>query len=479
MGAILLSVGLFLVAFASTGAKAADDLRRAPPAFAYQNGKAIPVDFKHVDLEMTFDYASKTVLAEAEIEFFAEQAGYPFMDMLPAATTITLNNVAIAPTAFPQIRDPQQVTYLRVLQAEVGANTTNHLRITYKLPASEVSFDKDGAVSAGFFMSDLAESGREFWEQFAPSNLEFDQFEQVMTVRVTGTQKRHEIFVNGGVEVLGDRAWRIRYPSYFTTSSFYFHLAPTGKYAVRGNNYTSIDGRAVPVVAYAATADLASRGLNSSLKILAELEQTYGAYPHFHGLVAYMTSTGGGMEHCGATITSMSALAHEITHSWFARGVMPANGNAGWIDEATASWRDGGYVRARGEPNRSPVNLGGFAPFRRHTAMASYSSGKTLMTEFDYMFRDFGFEGQTGMRAVLRKLFSIKQRQTITVGFFHQFLEDTTGFDLDAIFERYVYGRGSRSKQDGDDAALASLTVVAEKSTHPRPFTKAERLSLR
>ena len=69
----------------------------------------------------------------------------------------------------------------------------------------------------------------------------------------------------------------------------------------------------------------------------------------------------GGMEHCGATITSMSALAHEITHSWFARGVMPANGNAGWIDEGTARWRDRGYPTAKGFSVRQPVNLSNYS----------------------------------------------------------------------------------------------------------------------
>jgi hypothetical protein len=63
------------------------------------------------------------------------------------------------------------------------------------------------------------------------------------------------------------------------------------------------------------------------------------------------------MEYCGATMTDPGALGHELTHSWFARGVMPANGNTGWIDEAVASWRDDGYPRASRAPNRSAVNL--------------------------------------------------------------------------------------------------------------------------
>ena len=84
---------------------------------------------------------------------------------------------------------------------------------------------------------------------------------------------------------------------------------------------------------------------------MRELEQTYGPYPH-EALLIYCTGNiSGGMEYAGATMTSLEALGHEITHSWFARGVMPANGNAGWIDEAIARWRDRGYPRAPPRPS--------------------------------------------------------------------------------------------------------------------------------
>ena len=62
--------------------------------------------------------------------------------------------------------------------------------------------------------------------------------------------------------------------------------------------------------------------MQRTLEFLAELEADYGAYTH-DSMTVYIAGRGG-MEHCGATITSMSALGHEITHSWFARGVMPA-----------------------------------------------------------------------------------------------------------------------------------------------------------
>lgn len=466
-----------VMAFATTVANgAADDLVRATPAFDFLGSKAVPVDFQTVDLTMTFDVATKQVLAQAIIDFDVDAGGYPYFDMVPAATSLELDGVQIAADQLQQTRDPGNVTFVRILKQQVAANSSHRLVINYRLPTAHAGFPGDGTVAAGFFMSDLATGGREFWEQYAPSNIEFDQFQQTMHVKITGTDKAHTLFANGVMTNVGENAWTIQYPDYFTTSSFYFHLAAVGRYQVRTGNYTSINGATIPVTSYAESASNADRGLSNSIKILGELERTYGAYAHA-SLTAYITPGGGGMEHCGATMTSLSALGHELTHSWFARGVMPANGNAGWIDEATASWRDGGYSRAGGAPNRSPVNLGGFAAFRRHTTMDAYSYGKTLMTEFDFMFREFSFEGQSGMRAVLRKLFGEKQRQTITVGYFQEFLETTTGMDLDRVFNRYVFGRNSEPGEP-EEPAEPTLSMTMD-NTHPRPFTKEERVLLR
>jgi hypothetical protein len=121
--------------------------------------------------------------------------------------------------------------------------------------------------------------------------------------------------------------------------------------------------------------------------------------------------------------------------------------------------------------------LGGFSPYRRQTTNAAYDEGAQLISEFDYMFASHG-----GMKPVLKALFSEQHRQTITVQYFQQFLQEQSGMDLTAVFNRYVYGQ---SFTDG------VLTVASEKpaddgimlrtagSRHPRPFTKAELKALR
>lgn len=140
-------------------------------------------------------------------------------------------------------------------------------------------------------------------------------------------------------------------------------------------------------------------------------------------------------------MTSLGAIGHEITHSWFGRGVMPANGNAGWIDEAIASWRDHGYIRSAIGPSGPSQNIGGFSPYRRHTAVEAYSGGRLLIEQLDKTFESVRLDNETGMRAVLRALYAKYKNKTITVDVFKRFMEEMTGTDLTATFAKYVYGQ--------------------------------------
>lgn len=164
-------------------------------------------------------------------------------------------------------------------------------------------------------------------------------------------------------------------------------------------------------------------------------------------------------------MTSLHALGHEITHSWFARGVMPANGNAGWIDEAIASWRDQGYPRAAAAVLRPPANLAGFSPYRRHTPSESYEMGSLLLSELDLLF------GGAGLRPLLARLFRERRRQVITTPLFQSFLEEQTGMALAPIFNRYVYGKTEDGEAHPHDAVAEAVMTGALLPPPPRAFT--------
>lgn len=440
----------------------AGDLDKAPPPFAYRDGMAVPIDMETVEIHILFDASTSKATGRAHVVFHTGDMGMPILDLVPTPTAIRVDGEEVALNDFAAVEPPGRETRFRILAVSLSAHATHELDIEYPIP--DVTFS-DGRVRAGFFMNDLALGGRRFFEQYGPANLEFDQVRYTFHVDVVGTTRAHEIFTNGELTSEGPNHWTVEFPEYFTTSSIFFHLSDSGRFSVLRYTFDSVGGD-IPVTVYSANSNLTQSVANQSRTILRNLEQLYGAFVHPR-VIIYATSDGGGMEHCGATMTSSSALSHELAHSFFARGVMPANGNAGWIDEAVTSWRDRGFPTAQEAPNRNPINLGGFSDYRRHTPEIAYTSGMQLISEFDFMFRGVG-----GMRGVLRQMFSEQRLMTITVPMFQAFLERASGQDLGAIFNRYVYGkRGFESKIPAMPSMFGSRLGASD---HPRPYTAAE-----
>jgi hypothetical protein len=438
----------------------------APPSFPYGGSQAVPVDFVKVDLDLDFKLGAASK-GRAKIEFNSVEAGFPIFDLVPSITSARLNGRSVSPASIPEVSPPDQATKFRVLKSPVFAGSSNLLEIEFDINYGDLS---SGRARVGFFMSDLARSGREFWEQYGPANFEFDQFAMTVNLSVSGTQTNHELFSNGEVEKKGSNVWTINFPEYFTTSSFFLHLSEAGRFKVEESVFVGNSAQ-VPVTVYSLSADQSRRGLQQCLDVMKELETIFGDYSHDR-VVFYITEGGGGMEHVGAAVTSLWALGHEMTHSWFARGVMPANGNAGWVDEAIASWRDDGFPRASSAPNRSPVNLGGFSVYKRDTTDLAYTLGNKLISEFDLNFKDIRGENQSGMKFILSKFYDEYARRPFTVHQFKSFLENVSGVNLDQIFSRYVFGKSS---QFDPPKTLKSFASPWQHSRHPRPFTSAER----
>jgi hypothetical protein len=425
----------------------------------------------HIDY--VFDVVSRVATARAELVFtLGDEAGFPIIDLIPTPSSIALNGVSLANSDFPVIDAPTNVTKFRVLTKSLSANTTHRIEIFYPLSTSDVTFS-GGNVRVGFFMNDLAANGREFFEKYGPSNFEFDQVKTTFSASITGTNVEHEVFTNGTVIGAANNSWRIDFPEYFNTSAFYFHLAEKGRFVVSRYSFPGKE-KEIPVTVYSNSSSLTASGVSNSRSVLAELEGTYGAYPH-DSVTIYLTPTGGGMEYGGATMTSMSALGHELTHFYFARGVMPSSGNSGWIDEAIASWRDDGYPR-RSPAARNPVNLGAFSPYKRNTSMDSYTLGARLIGELDGMFASLG-----GMRTILKDFFAEYKLTTITIETFKNFLENKSGRNLNLEFDRYVFGKPVViiGQSDLPDQSFPSVLKETPAGSHPRAYTATELVEFR
>jgi hypothetical protein len=424
----------------------ANDLTNAPHSFPFAGSQAVAIDITDIHLDIAFNVASSKATGSAKIYFTALENGFPIFDLVPAIKSAKFSNASVEITDIPIVADPDHVTKFRVLKRKVVAGESYELDLVYDLKEG-ISFE-NSEVKAGFFMSDLVAGGRGYWEQYGPSNGEFDQYKQTVNIAILNSSIEHTVYTNAVSNSVDRNTWKLSFPEYFTASSFYLHIAAKDRFVERSAVFVGASAD-IPVLVYAEDAELADNGLTKSLEVLAENEKTFGPFSHPRAL-AYMTpGTGdGGMEYCGATMTSLKSLGHEFTHFWFARGVMPSDGNAGWIDEAVASWRDAGYARSPVGPSGIAYNLGGFSSYRRQTTLNAYTAGRDLIGQFDKQFESFSFEGQTGMRAILRALFSERQHMTITVDFFKVFMERLTGANLTKTFARYVYGINAKDRTE-------------------------------
>jgi hypothetical protein len=405
------------------------NLHLAPPDFSTKSGRVVFVDFKTAEYDITYDLANQVTTVKSRITFENTKSGKPVFDLVPKIFSARIDGVSVKT---PLIELPGKASKARLVDLDIAPGE-HVLEIESEL-TKYVSYDDEGTrVSSAFWIRDLKD--RLFLEQFVPSNLEYDQYKMSISVKFTGVRKlNQEFFTNGTVTQTSPLSWKIDYPAYFTSSSLYFHTTRKGSYRRLDSVYKSIDGRNIPVTVYTMYLMQTSKFQSYTHEVLAELEKDYGPWGH-PSFVAYGTLPGtGGMEHSGATQTSLAALDHELIHSYFAKGVMPANGNSGWVDEGIASWRDKGY-QTHLVPQFSGSNLGGQSIYKRNTDDRCYDLGAKFMAYLDFRLQNVG-----GLKAFLKGYFAAYNHMVITQEHFKNNLEFFSGLDLTHEFETLIWG---------------------------------------
>ncbi len=442
----------FLFAIIFFQALAFAGTEKAPENFKVGDSLAVFVDFHSANYEITYDVQNKTATAVTTIKFYMPVFGKPIFDLVPDGTAKIFGRKV----ALIDIEDPDQESEMKMIDRNIKAG--NHTVVIYNRIDDNINFSFN-AVASAFWMSDL--SDRSYLEQYIPTNIEYDQYKMHLTVKVVGTDKRHEIFTNGQQRVVSKNHFEIDYPEYFTSSSLYFHMTKKDKYPSTHFTYKSIDGRDIPVVIYTRFAFKLNSLKEDTIKVLTELEGKFG--PWGHPSLTIYNSGSGGMEYAGATITSKSALGHELTHSYFARGVMPVNGNSGWMDEAIASWRDEGY-KSVSAPYFTSTTMAAHSQYRRTTDRKAYAQGANFMAYLNHEL-----QRQGGLRSFLEKIFAKWLHSNITTKDFEKELEQFSGRNFSAEFNQYIYGSANVNTE--------SEKAVMENPYHPR-LTKQQLFEL-
>lgn len=406
--------------------------KHAPENFKTEDGNAIFIDIKEAVYNINYDSRNKKVNAVSKIHFEMTEAGMPIFDLVEEPTLIVLDGSIVQNKV---INSPDKDAEFRLILKNITPGA-HYLEVSSPITKG-VNFIFGGGVASAFWFSDLDD--RSYLEAYLPTNYEFDQYKMTFNIDFKGLKKQ-TIYSNGKVSKLDDSQFNIEFPDTYTSSSLYFHTAPIGRYNERRFNFHSIDGRDIPVIAYT-TAKFGKKNAldtlqNKITESLSGLESLYG--PFLHQTLTVFNAGAGGMEYSGATMTSLEALNHELTHSYFARGgFMPANGNAGWIDEAVTSWSDAG-LPTKSDLGAMKSNMAGHSQYRRYTDMDAYTKGKSFISYLHYKFQANG-----GMTSFLNQLIQTDSFKPMTTEELIKKISDYYSEDVSPLFKKYIFSQDS------------------------------------
>ena len=426
-------------------------IEHAPPSFEIENKRAVWVDFKSAEYNLTYDVLNEKVEVISNITFSQNESGFPLFDSKNRIGSISINGEVVSEKLIPT---PEKTSQVRIVNKKLPAGTHT---MTIKSSMNDgVRFKNKkrnwGNVSSAFFIRDLTD--RMFLERYLPTNYEYDNYKMIMDVEVIGTKRWHSLFANGNITKLTENHYRVEFPEYYVSSSVFFHLVPINKFVRWYLTYPSIDGREIPVTIYSKYNWYNRMVKKEAWRVMKELENDYGAWPH-EQLIIYGTGIKGGMEYAGATETSIVSLGHELQHAYFAKGIHPANGNTGWLDEAIASWRDKGHQTVE-IPFYQSANLGAQSVYTRKTDKRSYKYGRSFMAYLDFKLKA---SGHAGLKFFLREFAKKRMHTSVTTNDFKSDLENYSGLDLSEDFDQYIYGK--------DHTHKSTLNNSSENPHHP------------
>lgn len=424
----------------------------APPPAADGSRTVVAVDVTRVDATLRFDVAASDATAVATVDFVVDgPGGHPALDLRQEIDSLSLDGRRLDADAMaPVDLGGGAGAHMRVLDVALDSGTCHQATISYRLGLP----DAEGAVPVGWsddgvrfdlWMSDLM-PGR-YLEMWIPAPLCHNRFALSVAVEVAGTSRPHLLMTNAGEPIEAARGWKVVYPESFTSLSPLLVLAPVDEVEWR-TRALHLPGRSDPLELRTARhievdADLAAVEADVA-GWLSYLHARFGPWAHGATMTTFIWDPGRGMEYDGGTTAAVEALAHEVFHSWFGRGVKPARASDGWIDEAWTTWNTASrraegprYGAAELGLDEEPVLLCPPHPWSRHTPGASYASGSRL---FAGMAAILG--GPDRLRAAMAVFYVANRGGLVTTDDLQSHLQGQTEVDIDPWWARYVHGRG-------------------------------------
>lgn len=409
---------------------------------------AVPVHIQQLCASVTFDVTAGTAVADAELCYeVGPDPGNPIFDLRQDVRGAWLDGHALNLSSI-SARDLGEDTYstVRVLDRWQESGSVHLLRLRYFLgrPLAEpggayppaLNWSPGGSVRWSFGMADLL-AGR-YLEAWFPSNLPFDQFPFTLRLKIVGTGVVHTVITNGHAESSNPNVWRISFPDWFTSMSPFIELrAQRALESVQLSTVLPGSRKSVRIELWkpaGGVEDLHTNGLRIA-NMLRAIDRQFGAFVGTR-YVCFFNGAQGGMEYAQASTSTEGALAHELFHSWFARGMTPASGADGWWDEAFTTYRTSTPLWA--EPfdfTEAPIELCSRRPFQRRTPPVAYTGGSRF-------FRGVASAiGTKRLDQLMRMLYLKRNKTPLGTSELEDFLIAHSGHvELVDAFHRFVYG---------------------------------------
>ncbi len=423
------------------------DFQWAPPPYQAEDGLRVFLDFDRIEAHLVFDVETEQATATATVWFRTGDAGgEPVFDLRQSIDHGELDGVQIAPDALGfHGFGLDTASGFRVAERTVEPCSEHQLYLEYQLgePSPQVENGRapvyaDGGLTWGFKLYDVW-PGR-LLEQWIPANLPYDRFELTVDVDVVGTSVDHTVITNGELESLGVGSWRVTFPSYFTAFSPLLEVVPSDDLASSTTAVACADDQSVDLVIHrhsVITVDLAE--LEATLSQgLQEFTASDGPYLHGDRFVAYVLSAQHyqAEEYEGGTtvFANPGTLRHELYHSWFGRGVLPARNNDDWFDEAWVMYVTDDPVDPL-DREQDPVELSPASPYFRGTPTQAYHEGAQLFTTLAALI------GDSELRALMRDFVQGHPLERVTSQDLERHLTCGSGQpEVRFWFHRFVYG---------------------------------------
>lgn len=405
----------------------AGDLESAPAPFRVEDKVYTPIDIKKVESKWIYQ-KDDVWSATATLEFKVKAPGHPIFLFSPEKyTQVTEGGNSVELSVIKKDDRELKVMNLNAIPEKIYRVTFGYqFKITERNP---------------FYFQYPYWDGR-FFESYIPSNLMFDRYKLKLDLDITNMTEFDTVVSNGNV-VQKKRRFHIEFPKNFTAGSFFIDLIDSKKTSLFHSNF---NGTLITVYKDPAETVTEEELKNSSQlevpKVLKVLEEKFGKYSYKSAIVKYandLFAFAGGITFTRKYDNLGDLLSHELSHSWFLRGVHPRGGAEVWIGEGFGTWVQRGYRRADNIfDEKFKGCIGCVSEYSDLEVMIDADNNGHYGGEAFLMALDKLLEEKGGAAPVLKAVFKKKKFKTITNEEFQKLLERETGLDLEALFQWYI-----------------------------------------